>query len=53
MKMLDYLKRPAFLQRFCDRGPDKLRDMLKQIPIHVINFDLGALFGAANVASRL
>jgi len=53
MKMLDYLRKPAFLTRFADRGPAKLRDMLKEIPIHVINFDLGALYGAANFASRL
>jgi glucokinase len=53
MKMLDYLRKPAFLQRFAERGPAKLREMLKEIPIHVINFDLGALFGAANFASRL
>jgi glucokinase len=53
MKMLDYLNRPAFFQRFCDRGPAKLRDMLKKIPIHLIIFDQGALYGAANFASRL
>jgi glucokinase len=53
MKMLDYLRRPAFLERFSDRGPAKLREMLKQIPIHLINFDSGALYGAANFASRL
>jgi len=53
MKMLQYLRGAAFLERFCDRGPAKLRDMLKQVPIHLINFDLGALYGAANFASRL
>jgi glucokinase len=53
MKMLDFLRKPAFLARFSDRGPIKLREMLKQIPIHLINFDLGALYGAANYASRL
>ena len=53
VKMLDYLRKPAFLHRFSDRGPAKLREMLRAIPIHVINFDLGALYGAANFASRL
>jgi glucokinase len=53
MKMLPYLQHPSFIQRFADRGPAQLREMLKRVPIHVINFDLGALLGAANYASRL
>ena len=53
MKMLDYLRKPDFLnQCFCDRGPAKLRDMLKQVPIRLINFDLGALYGAANLREQ-
>jgi glucokinase len=53
MKMIDILRRPAFLHRFADRGPARHREMLKNVPIHLINFDLGALYGAANYASRL
>ena len=53
VKMIDYMQRRCFLDHFCDRGPAKLRDMLRQIPIYLINFDLGALYGAANFASRL
>jgi len=52
-KMLDFLRKPAFIERFADRGPGKLREMLKQVPVYLINFDLGALYGAANFASRL
>ncbi len=53
MKMLAFLKKPSFMACFADRGPAKLRDMLREIPVYLINFDLGALYGAANFASRL
>jgi glucokinase len=51
--IVDQLKSPDFMQTFASKGPDKLRPMLRQIPVHIINFELNGLYGAANVARRL
>lgn len=51
--IVEQLKSPDFMQTFASKGPDKLRPMLRQIPVHIINFELNGLFGAANVARRL
>ena len=53
MQIVDQLKSPDFMQAFSSKGPDKLRPMLRQIPVHIINFELNGLHGAANVARRL
>ena len=52
-KILDLLQSNVFLDRFNGKGPAKLHEVLKKIPIYVINFELCALYGAANYASRL
>ena len=51
--IIDKLKSPAFLDAFVNKGPEKIRTVLRAIPIYVINFDLCALYGAANHASRM
>jgi glucokinase len=52
-RIVEQLKSPAFLEAFTSKGPEKLRAMLRKMPIHIINFELNGLFGAANVARRL
>jgi glucokinase len=44
---------PAFLQSFDAKSVPKIQGILSKFPVRVINFDLGALYGAANYASRL
>lgn len=51
--IVERLKSPDFMQTFTSKGPDKLRPMLQRIPVHIVNFELNGLFGAANVARRL
>jgi glucokinase len=52
-RIIERLRSPLFLDSFFDKGPQKLRPLLKAMPVHVINFDLNGLYGAANVARRL
>ena len=52
-RIIPLLRSPAFVDRFWKKGPPKIRDVLKRIPLYAINFDLCALYGAANYASRL
>ncbi|HEX3359049.1 MAG TPA: glucokinase [Tepidisphaeraceae bacterium] len=52
-RIIDKLKSPAFLDAFFSKGPEKMRPMLRKIPVYIINFDLNGLYGAANVARRL
>jgi glucokinase len=51
--LIDQLKSPLFLDAFHDHGPDKLRAVLAKMPIHVVIFEMCALYGAANYARRL
>jgi glucokinase len=51
--IIEHVNSPDFIQTFSSKGPEKLRPMLRQIPVHVINFELNGLYGAANVARRL
>ena len=44
---------PRFLQSFDGKSVLKIQGILSRFPVHVINFDLGALYGSANYASRL
>ncbi len=50
---LEQLKSGVFLDAFGDHGPDKLRPVLAKMPIHVVSFEMCALYGAANYARRL
>ena len=50
---IDQLKSAVFLDAFHDHGPDKLRPVLEKIPIHVVTFEMCALYGAANYARRI
>jgi glucokinase len=49
----DKLASPTFVEAFCATGPQNIRALLRQIPIHIVNFELNGLYGAANHASRL
>ena len=51
--IVNKLKAPAFLEAFQNKGPAKLRDLLRSIPVYVIDFDLNGLYGAANFARRM
>jgi glucokinase len=52
-KVLNKLKSPRFMDAFTSKGPEKLRMLLRNIPVYVINFEFNGLYGAANVARRL
>jgi glucokinase len=43
----------TFVDAFLATGPDNIRALLREIPIHLINFELNGLHGAANHARRL
>jgi glucokinase len=47
-KILPKLKEPAFLDAFWSKG--RMKDLLKDVPVHVIINDKTALLGAARVA---
>jgi glucokinase len=44
------LKLPAVLTAFGAKGSDKMEAVLNQVPVHIVNFDLCGLYGAANYA---
>lgn len=52
-RIIDKLKSPQFLSAFQSKSTDKVQAIMKQIPVHVINFDLCGLYGAANYARHL
>jgi glucokinase len=43
----------VFVTAFSNHGPPRIREMLAKIPIHLIQFDLNGLYGAANFAANL
>jgi len=47
------LKSPDVLAAFQQKGSDKMEAVMKQIPLHIINFELCGLYGAANYARHL
>ncbi len=49
-KILDWLKRPHFLEAFCNKG--KMQGLMKSIPVHVILNDRAALLGASAYLGR-
>jgi glucokinase len=52
-RILSALKQPAFLESFRRHSVAKMQAMLTKIPVHVINFDMNGLYGAANYARSL
>jgi glucokinase len=52
-KILSALKQPAFLESFRNHSVAKMQAMLDKIPVHVINFEMNGLYGAANYARSL
>jgi glucokinase len=52
-KIVSKLQRPDFLAAFQSKSTDKLEILMKEIPVHVINFELCGLYGAANYARHM
>jgi glucokinase len=52
-KIVEKLKDPRVLSAFWSKSTDKLEALLRQVPVHVINFDLCGLYGAANYARHM
>jgi len=48
--LLDLFRGDVFLTAFAQKGPPRIREMLAKIPIHLIQFELNGLYGAANFA---
>ena len=53
LKIVEKIKSNAFLDAFLSTGPENLRAVLRKVPVHIVNFELNALFGAANHARGL
>jgi glucokinase len=52
-KIKDKLKSPQFFAAFAAKSTDKIQALLQQIPVHIIDFELCGLFGAANYARHM
>jgi glucokinase len=52
-RIIAKLKSPQFMTAFQAKSTEKLETLMKQIPVHVINFDLSGLHGAANYARHM
>jgi glucokinase len=52
-KIAEKLKSPDFLTSFWCKSTDKIETLMRQIPIHIINFELCGLYGAANYARHM
>jgi glucokinase len=52
-KIAEKLKHPDFLKAFQGKGSDKMEMVMKKIPVHIINFELCGLYGAANYARHM
>jgi len=52
-KIASKLKDPSFLEAFFSKSTDKIEEMMRKIPVHIINFELAGLYGAANYARHL
>lgn len=52
-RIADRLASPTFLEAFFATGPDNVRAVLRKMPIHIVNFELTGLYGAALHAQRL
>ena len=53
LSIVDKLKSNLFLDAFRATGPQTIRQVLAKIPIHIVNFELNGLYGAANFAAHL
>jgi glucokinase len=53
LSIVEKLKSRTFLDAFLTTGPENLRAVLRKIPVHIVNFELNGLYGAANYAKRL
>jgi glucokinase len=47
------LTSPQFMTAFQTKSMDKVQALMKQIPVHIINFELCGLYGAANYARHM
>jgi glucokinase len=52
-RIKEKLKSPQFLTAFGAKSTDKIQAVLQQIPIHIIDFELCGLYGAANYARHM
>jgi glucokinase len=53
LHMVEKLTSPTYLDAFLATGPENLRAVLRKVPVHIVNFELNALYGAANHARGL
>jgi glucokinase len=53
LHIVELLKSRRFADAFLQTGPENLRAVLRKIPVHIVNFELNGLFGAANHARGL
>ena len=53
LSMIEKLQSRTFLDAFAATGPENIRQVLRKIPIHIVNSELNGLYGAANFASHL
>ena len=47
------LRSKTFVDAFVATGPENIRQVLVKIPVHIVNFELNGLYGAANFATHL
>jgi len=53
LKVVEKIKSNTYVDAFLATGPENLRAVLRKVPVHIVNFELNALFGAANHARGL
>jgi glucokinase len=53
LHMVEKIKSKDYTDAFLSTGPENLRAVLRKVPVHIVNFELNALFGAANHARGL
>ncbi len=52
-KIASKMTSDLFRNAFFSTGPENLRTVLRNVPVHIINFELNGLYGAANYARSL
>jgi glucokinase len=52
-KIAEKLKSPQFLAAFGSKSTAKVQEVMRRIPVQVINFELCGLYGAANYARHM
>jgi glucokinase len=52
-RIAEKLKSPDFLTAFHSKGSDLMEQVMKRMPVHIINFELCGLYGAANYARHM